>query len=93
MGNEMKDIYWETVLITLGEQIYNLEANLKAFKFSEDNMRTGLDHYRNEAKAWEEKYNALEAEKNRWVEKYRALEQKYAPERNETYEESEPYDA
>lgn len=26
MGNEMKDIYWETILITLGEQIYNLEA-------------------------------------------------------------------
>lgn len=93
MGNEMKDIYWETVLITLGAQIYNLEANLKAFKLSENNMRTSLDHYRNEAKAWEEKYNALEAEKDRWVERYRVLERKYEPERNETYEESEPYDA
>ena len=62
MGNEMKDIYWETILITLGEQIYNLEANLKAFKFSEDNMRTGLDHYKNEAKAWEEKYKELKEE-------------------------------
>lgn len=93
MGNEMKDIYWETVLITLGAQIYNLEANLNAFKLSENNMRTSLDHYRNEAKAREEKYNALESEKDRWVERYRVLRQKYAPRPNETCEESEPYDA
>lgn len=93
MGNEMKDISWETVLITLGAQIYNLEANLKAFKLSENNMRTSLDHYRNEAKAWEKKCNALEVGKNRWAERYRVLERKYEPEQNETYEESEPYDA
>ena len=72
MGNEMKDIYWETILITLGEQIYNLEANLKAFKFSEDNMRTGLDHYKNEAKAWEEKYKELKEEVRKYEDSHDA---------------------
>lgn len=93
MGNEMKDKYLNTVLITLGARIYELENSAEIFKLNAENTRTISDHYRNEAKAWEEKCNALEAEKNRWVEKYRDLEQKYAPRPNETYEENELYDA
>lgn len=93
MGNEMKDKYLNTVLITLGARIYELENSAEIFKLNAENTRTISDHYRNEAKAWEEKCNALEAEKDRWAERYRVLKQKYEPEQNETYEESELYDA
>lgn len=93
MGDEMKDIYWETVLITLGTRIYELENSAEIFKLNAENARTSLDHYRNEAKAWEEKCNAFEAEKNKWVERYRVLIRKYEPRQHETYEEIEPYDA
>ena len=89
----MEDRDLTTVFFTLGARIRDLENSTEIFKLNAENTRTISDHYRNEAKAWEEKYNALEAEKNRWVEKYRALEQKYEPRPNETYEESNPYDA
>lgn len=93
MENEMKDKYLNTVLITLGARIYELENSAEIFKLNAENTRTSLDYYRNEAKAWEEKCNAFEAEKNKWVERYRVLRRKYEPRQHETYEEIEPYDA
>ena len=44
MENEMKDKYLNTVLITLGARIYELENSAEIFKLNAENTRTSLDY-------------------------------------------------